>query len=180
MCEALCRPTPVPTKVKEYLCNMTTKKCHECSEEFCPGAMPKEACAASCIKPHKGPSKDVAGMWRGIQISEHYPLAEIELVLNASKVAMYKNNKMTWSGTVESYGGDVMIFEVDGKKLPAIYSVADQHSGFYSIMTIAFGLADGLIPQGFAPPMETKGMYEQVLAKCTSSPCSFVFPGNMP
>jgi hypothetical protein len=181
-CQELCRPTPPPTpKLQEYICNITTKKCHKCNETFCPGAMPEATCAAACVKPKPGPSGLVTGTWRGLQIQNQYPLGEYEWVFNASGVTVYMQGTQIWSGTIESYGGDVMIFTVNsgqgaGGKFSAIYSVQNQGGPLYAIMTLGVGMSNGEIPQSFAEPMETSGEIELVLAKCVSSPCSFSNP----
>jgi hypothetical protein len=182
ICKELCRPTPPPTpKFPEYICNITDKKCYKCNQTFCPGAMPESTCAAACVKPKPGPTGLVKGLWRGLQIQNSYPLNEFEYFFNQSTLTVYQMGKQLFEATVESYGGDVMIYSVtsgqgSGSKFSAIYSIQNQGGPIYSIMTLAIGAANGDIPQSFATPMETNGMVELVLAKCVSSPCTFVQP----
>lgn len=181
-CQQLCRPTPPPTPaLKQYICNITTKQCYECNQTFCPGSMPKATCAAACVKPKPGPTGLVVGSWRGIQIQNNYPLGEFEWVFNASSLTVYKEGKSQWSATIISYGGDVMQFTVTsgankGSSFSGIYSVQNQGGPLYSIMTLAVGANNGAVPQSFATPMETSGMYELVLAKCVGAPCKFNTP----
>jgi hypothetical protein len=176
-CEQVCKPTPPPTpKPKQAVCNTTTHKCHPCNETHCPGSMSESACAAACVKPHKGPTHLVVGAWRGLKIQNGYPMAEFELTFNASSLTFYEDGKVKFTAKVTSYGGDVMIFDADdGSKYSCDYSVADQ-SGLYSAMTMAVSKPGGPIPSGFAGAMKTPPMYEMVLAKCNGPPCVFNKP----
>uniref|UniRef100_A0A7S1M8Y3 PSI domain-containing protein n=1 Tax=Neobodo designis TaxID=312471 RepID=A0A7S1M8Y3_NEODS len=183
-CEEVCRPTPSPTpQQQQYVCNITTKQCYKCEEKHCPGSMPEGACAAACVKPHKGPSTIVIGMWRGIEIQRGYPLVEIDYVFNQSSLTAYRNGELDFEASVTSFGGDEMIFDVTsgngaGSKFSAEYTVANQGSGMVEAMTIAMSAADGPIPDSYSGPMQTKGQKELVMTKCQDSPCKFAPPSQ--
>lgn len=182
VCQQICRPTQTPAPIPpQWVCNVTTKQCYHCNQTFCPGAMPKATCEASCVKPKPGPTALTKGMWRGIKIQNNYPLGEYDMWINASAVTFYKGATAEWSGTIESYGGDVIVFNIEsganaGKQVSAIYTVADQGNTLYEWMTIAFGVVGGSVPQSYATPMQTPPEYELVMAKCAGPPCTFHRP----
>lgn len=181
VCQQICRATQTPAPIHGmYVCNVTSKQCYKCNETFCPGAMPKTTCEASCVKPKPGPSALVKGYWRGLEIQNGYPLGEFDLAFNASAVTAYKDGTITWTGSLTSYGGDVMIIDVltgknAGKTFSGIYTVADQ-GAMYEWMTLGMSGPNGPLPQSYAAPMQTPGDVEFVLAKCLMAPCVFTLP----
>lgn len=177
-CQQICHPPPSPTPVPDqYVCNITTKQCHKCTDSFCPGAMPKDTCAAACVKPKPGPSSLVVGKWRGLEIQNSYPLGEVDWTFNSSSFTVEVNGAAIMSGDVESFGGDVMILAIKtgagaGHRISCIYTIQDQGS-MYSWMTLAMSEPDGPIPTSYQVPMMTPPMQEQILVKCQQSPCKF-------
>ena len=183
-CEQLCHPTPPPTPPpKLYQCNLTTHQCFLCpNQKACPGGLPLGPCEDGCKHSKHGPHGDLIGTYRGIYIQNAYPHDEVEMVLNKTMMVLYINNVYHFTCNVTSLGADVMLMDIvdgahQGFKFGTIYQVSSgQSSGLYEVMTMGKGQLGGTFPQDYATPMETLGMQEMVLAKCTDSTCKFNKP----
>jgi len=183
-CEQLCHPTPPPTPPpKMYQCNLTTHQCFLCPDQkACPGGLPLGPCEAGCKHSKHGPHGDLIGVWRGLYIQNAYSRKEIELVLNTTSFTMYIDNVYHFTANVTSLGADVMLMNIIagahvGFKFGTIFQTASgQANGLYEVMTLARGEMGGTFPQDYQTPMETLGMQEMVLSKCTASQCKFNQP----
>ncbi len=177
-CLATCKPTPPPNPtVPQYVCNLATRQCTLCRTNQCPGSMPQGQCADLCAHPMPGPTPNMVGTWRGIQIQQHYPFVEVDVVLNSDGFQYYLDGVLYMSGTVISLGADVMYWDVKtganaGKRFALLYQMATVYNGLYWQGTFAISAPGGGIPQ-FNPAMYTSGESELVLAKCLKAPCSF-------
>ena len=184
MCTQVCRPTPPPTPPpQQYVCNITTKQCLKCNSTYCPGSLPLGPCEAACSNPKPGPSGNLIGIWRGIQIQNGYDHYEYQLVFTNLTVKMFKNKVYMYSANITSLGSDVMLMTViDGPyatwSYGVIYQLATQPQGGYEEITYAQGVMGQSFPPSLQAAMSSAGMTEYKMSKCTEMPCKFEEPSK--